>query len=543
MVKMTFHEYRQKEENALPKLLEGHSFDLVEGKELDVASEIAAQFPHLLKHRVQRIAASDRKGEDKPLRVGIVLSGGQAPGGHNVVAGLFDALNHHKESVLIGFMGGLRGVLTNSSRQLFQEDIDAVRNSGGFQLLGSGRTKIDSENEIQKAIETILSHKLDGLVIVGGDDSNTGAAHLAEALLAAGEKSCVIGVPKTIDGDLRSNEIPISFGFDTACKVYSGIIGNTAKDMVSSKKYYHFVRLMGRQASHITLECALKTKPNLALISEEIAAEKRTLHSVVSEIADLVEERHEKGLHFGLILVPEGLVDHMVDMKKLILELTELFAPTHPLSASFQEKVPPSERLDLVISNISDEARSTLLLFPRHIAEELVYERDPHGNIQLSRIETERLLALLTAREIRSRSCKSGKNIPFATQTLFLGYEGRSAYPSYFDCHYGYALGHLSAVLIKKGLSGYMAAIQKLQEKVNSWEPVAVPLVSLLHFERRLGERKAVIRKTPVDLQSPLFRLFSEKRDEWRTSSSYAHPGPIQFWGPDEIVRGCCPSI
>jgi len=543
MAKMTFQEYRQKEKNALPKLLEGCSFDLVEGKELDVPSDTAAQFPHLLKRCVQRIAASNKIDEEQPLRVGIVLSGGQAPGGHNVVAGLFDALNHHKESVLIGFMGGLKGLLTDSTRQLFQEDIDAVRNSGGFQLLGSGRTKIDAENEMQKAIETIVSNRLDGLVIVGGDDSNTGAIHLAEALQAAGEKSCVIGVPKTIDGDLRSSEIPISFGFDTACKVYSGIIGNTAKDMVSSEKYYHFVRLMGRQASHITLECALQTRPNLALISEEIAANKRTLHSVVSEIADLVEERHEKDLHFGLILVPEGLVDHMVDMKKLISELTELFAPAHPLSVSFQEKVPPSERLDLVMANISDEARNTLLLFPRHIAEELVYERDPHGNIQLSRIETERLLALLTARELRSRSLKSGKSVPFATQTAFLGYEGRSAYPSYFDCHYGYALGYLSAILIKKGLSGYMAAIQKLQEKVDNWEPVAVPLISLLHFERRLGERKAVIRKTPVDLQSPLFRLFSETRAVWRTSASYAHPGPIQFLGPDEMVRGCCSSI
>jgi len=545
MAKLTFEKYRLNEKNILPKLLQGTSFDVVQGKRLDISPDVSSCFPHLLDYYVQKIAPLDgKKTVAQPLRVGVVLSGGQAPGGHNVIAGLFDALfDHHRESVLIGFLGGLKGVLTDSSRQILQADIDAVRNCGGFQLLGSGRTKIDSEKEIQKAIETIVSHKLDGLVIVGGDDSNTAAVHLSEALAAHGERTAVIGVPKTIDGDLRSEEIPISFGFDTACKVYSQIIGNTAKDMISSGKYYHFIRLMGRQASHITLECALQTKPNLALISEEISDKERTLQSVVTEIADLVEERYAQNLCFGLILVPEGLVDHMVDIKRLILELNELLAPNHPLAASIQETTSPSSRLDLVVKNISDDARKALLLFPRHIAEELVYERDPHGNIQLSRIETERLLAQLTSLEIQARSRKRGKTIPFATQTNFLGYEGRSAYPSYFDCHYGYALGKLSALLVEKGLTGHMAALQNLGENVEHWVPVAVPLVSLLHFERRLGEEKAVIRKSPVDLHGPLFRLFAENRDKWRHSFDYAYPGPIQFWGPDDVVQGCCSSI
>jgi len=545
MVGKTFEEYRYSEKIALPKALEGRNFEVVQGRKVDISPDISTLFAHLSDHGVKEIVPADVTGTHAtPLCVGVVLSGGQAPGGHNVVAGLFDALSHyHCESRLIGFMGGLKGILINSSRRLLAEDIDAVRNTGGFQLLGSGRAKIDSDEEIKQAIATINALELDGLVIVGGDDSNTGAAYLSEALRASGSNTIVVGVPKTIDGDLRSENIPISFGFDTACKIYSGFIGNTAKDMVSSRKYYHFVRLMGRQASHITLECALQTEPNLALISEEILAKKKTLHSVVTEIADLVEKRHDNGIHFGMILVPEGLIDHMIDMRQLIAELNELFSPSHHLAESFQEGAPPSERLELVMANISEGARECLTLFPRHIAEELVYERDPHGNIQLSRIETERLLAVLTSRELRARAFKSGKSIPFATQTAFLGYEGRSAYPSYFDCHYGYALGKISATLVQKRLSGYMAAIENLQECVENWRPVAVPLVSLLHFERRLGEKKAVVRKSPVDLESSLFQFFSEKRHSWALNTTYPHPGPIQFSGPDEIVRRCCSSI
>ena len=530
-----FESYRLKSPIVLPKALRASSFEAVYEKDIQIGEQVASQFAHLRSCHVHRLVATS--GQVEPLRVGVVLSGGQAPGGHNVIAGIFDTLA--PGSLLVGFLGGLKGLIFNTYKELGPDEIDAVRNIGGFHLLGSGRTKIDSLDEIERAMRTIDEHRLDGLVIIGGDDSNTDAAYLAEAIEASGRKTVVVGVPKTIDGDLRGPDVPISFGFDTACKTYSSIIGNISRDLISSKKYYHFIRLMGRQASHITLECALQTQPNLAFISEEVR--EKSVHEVVCEIADLVESRAEQGLHYGLVLVPEGLIEHMLDMRQLIEELNELFAPEHELAALFNEALIPSERIDLVRAYLSEKARRCLALFPRHIAEALVYERDPHGNVQVSRIETERLLAHLVSRELQTRRRK--KEVPFAWQSVFLGYEGRSAYPSYFDCHYGYCLGKLSAILVANDMNGYMASLANVHKEVEAWEPIAVPLVSLMHVERRLGKEKAVIRKEAVDLSGEVFSLFEQRRRHWRVQDSYLHPGPIQFQGPDEVVKSPCFSI
>ena len=481
--------------------------------------------------------ATDRPAPSS-LHIGVLFSGGPAPGGHTVIAGLFDAIKEwHEDSLLTGFINGPKGLLRNTSQKLSRDDIDAVRHTGGFSLLGTGRSKIETQEDIQKVIATVREHALDGLVIIGGDDSNTDAAFLAEAFAAHHMQTAVVGVPKTIDGDLKSEDIPISFGFDTACKVYSEIVGNLARDALSSKKYYYFIRLMGRAASHITLECALQTHPNLALMSEEVAARSLTLQNLADEITSLVVERAELHKNFGVILIPEGLVEHLVDVKGLISELNELFAPLHPVAPSLKELRTTSERLDFVLEHLSSESKACLKLFPRHIAEELLLERDPHGNVQVSRIETERLLAGLVEAEIRTTP------ISFAYQTMFLGYEGRSAFPSVFDCTYCYSLGRLSALLVAHKHSGFMAALSRLHEKPQEWEPLAVPLISLLHFERRKGEKKPVIRRVLVDLQGKPFTLFAKERDSWRLLDHYSQPGPMQFWGPDELVLSPCITI
>jgi diphosphate-dependent phosphofructokinase len=537
--------YRKNFHPLIPDLLVDIGSVLFEKRrDCAIEKEIADLFPHLVPCAVLQGASSKMRTEKSPLHIGVFFSGGPAPGGHSVIAGLFDCIKEwHVDSQLIGFVNGPHGILRNPTKELSKADVDGVRNTGGFSLLGSGRTKIETPDQVQKVIERVTSLNLDGLVVIGGDDSNTDAAFLAEAFIQNNVKTCVIGVPKTIDGDLQSEDIPMSFGFDTACKVYSEIIGNIGEDIRSSKKYYFFVRLMGRVASHITLECALATHPNLALISEEVASQSLTLKALVDQITDLVEERAKAKLHYGLILVPEGLVEDIVDVKKLISELNEFFAPTHPLASLLAACSKPGERLDFVLDHISEKSSSCLALFPRHIAEQLLNERDPHGNVQVSRIETERLLMGLVQAEILSRAQKQGKEIPFAAQTCFCGYEGRSAYPSIFDCTYCYALGRLVGIFAIKKMTGFMTALSRLHEPFASWEPLAVPLVSLLHFERRKGAKKAVIQRVLVNLEGKLFSLFKSQRDSWRLADSYLQPGPMQFWGPDELMLSPCISI
>jgi diphosphate-dependent phosphofructokinase len=518
------------------------SIEFAHQKRATVDEEIRSLLPNLDNDWVFEAKFQPSKAKRHPLRVGTVLSGGPAPGGHSVIAGLFDALQEwNPKSTLIGFLDGPSGLLNNKSRELSQEEIDSVRHTGGFSLLGTGRLKIEGKEDIERAAETVLHHKLDGLVFIGGDDSNTDAAFLAEALREKGSLACVIGIPKTIDGDLQSPEIPISFGFDTASKVYSSTIGNIAKDILSTKNTYFFVRLMGRVASHITLECALRTQPNAALISEEVAAREMTLPDLVREMTDLVEERYKSGRKYGLILVPEGVIEQMVDVKQLISELNDLFAPSHPLASALAYSPTLAERLKYVLDNISEPSRLCLSAFPQAIKEQLVHERDPHGNVQVSKIQTATLLALLIQTELNSRSSHTGTKIPFSFQTVFCGYEGRSAFPSDFDCTYCYALGKLSAAFVATKMTGYMTGITDLHLPASEWKAHAVPFASLLHFERRGGSRKPVIRKTLVDLSGPLFRHFADLRSTWRIEDKYLQPGPLQFFGPEQFVEE--PSI
>ena len=546
---MTSHEsleaYRREFQPKIPNALRSVSdLEFVNEQRVTVDGEMRALLPHLDNDWVLKCSVHPSTARRHPLRVGVVLSGGPAPGGHTVIAGLFDAIQEwNPKSLLIGFLDGPQGILKNNARELTREEIDLVRNTGGFSLLGTGRLKIGSKEEIALAATTVQYLKLDGLVCIGGDDSNTDAAFLAEAFRERGISTCVIGIPKTIDGDLQSSQIPISFGFDTACKVYSATIGNIAKDILSTKNHYFFVRLMGRVASHITLECALRTQPNLALISEEVAAREMTLPDLVREVADLVEERYKEGRTYGLILVPEGVIEQMVDVKQLITELNDLFAPSHPLSSTLTGSHVLSDRLRYVFDSITEPSKLCLSAFPPAIKEQLVHERDPHGNVQVSQIETARLLAVLVQAELHRRSEHTGSLTPFSFQTAFCGYEGRSAFPSDFDCTYCYALGRLSALLIAHKMTGYMTGITGLHLSPSEWIPHAVPFASLLHFERRGGFRKPVIRKTLVDLSGELFRHFADQRAAWRLGDMYRQPGPMQFFGPNHSIEEPCSSV
>ncbi len=428
--------------------------------------EIRKLFPHTHAQPLVR-AAAQKKREQKPLRVGVVFSGGPASGGHNVIWGLSDAL--HPESTLIGFLNGPSGILENKTRPLSRELLKNYHNQGGFDLLGTGRTKIETEEQFSGALKTAQSHKLDGLVIIGGDDSNTNAAYLAEYFLANKCSTKIISVPKTIDGDLQNPYVQISFGFDTAAKVYSELIGNLARDALSTKKYTHFIKLMGRSASHLTLECALATQPNLALISEEYAAQKKTIEDVVHEIKNLILKRQEQGKNYGIILIPEGLFEFLPNL-------------------------------------------------PESIKKEIPVERDPHGNIPLSAIQTEVLIADLVKKALPGK---------FSPLCHFFGYEGRSAFPSHFDSAYCTALGQGAALLISCGFTGYMAAVTDLS--LERWGLVGVPLTSLLHMEERGGKKKAVIQKALVDLKGAPFQTFAKKRAAWALDDAYLYPGPMQF--------------
>ena len=509
-----------------------------------IDEEIRTLLPHLGSDWVCKCSKTSHTGRRRALRVGVLFSGGPAPGGHSVVAGLFDALQQwNLKSELIGFLDGPGGLLHDSVKELRREEIDSVRNTGGFFLLGTGRLKIESEKEIAKVADVVRARQLDGLVCIGGDDSNTDAALLAEAFRKIGVETSVVGVPKTIDGDLQSPDIPISFGFDTACKVYSVTIGNIAKDCLSAQKHYFFIQLMGRAASHITLECALRTQPNLALISEEVAAREMTFLDVVRDVANLVEERYKRGRKHGLILVPEGIVEQMSDVRELVVELNDLLAPSGPHAEKFHSHTTIEERVRYASENLTESSRQCLSMLPSITQEQLVVERDPHGNVQVSQIESARMLALAVQKELSNRAVHTGMKIPFAFQTAFCGYEGRSAFPSNFDCTYGYSLGRLSAALIANRMTGYMAAIRELHKSPSEWVPVAVPLASLLHFERRVGARKPVIQKTLVDLSGLVFRSFADMRNRWRLDDIYLQPGPIQFFGPDALVNEPCLSI
>lgn len=503
----------------------------------EVNEQISRLFPNT--HHQQFLSFKEEgKRQHAPLKVGVVLSGGQAPGGHNVIAGLYDALKKlNGSSRLCGFLNGPSGIVENRYIEITEELLGPYRNQGGFDLIGSGRTKIETPEQFQAAKKTVQELDLDGLVIVGGDDSNTNAALLAEYFLAQKVKTRVIGVPKTIDGDLKNEYIETSFGFDTAAKTYSEIIGNILRDTLSAKKYYYFIKLMGRSASHITLECALQTHPNLAFIGEEVEAENKTLRDLTLQICDLVCERAKQGKDYGVILIPEGIVEFIPEFKILIQELNSLLAPEKNHLSKLEEMTSKEEKVKYSIAQLSPASAKCFESMPQEIQTQLLIDRDPHGNVQVSKIETERLFIEMVKKELKSLQKKGEYKGKFSAQPHFCGYEGRSCFPSNFDSQYCYALGYVAAVLIDAGATGYMSCVQNLIQPVEEWQVGGVPLVTMMHVEERHGQPKPVIRKALVNLDGEAFDKFKQSRNAWRLNDDYHYPGPIQFFGPSALTE------
>jgi len=513
----------------LPNILENVSqLKMVEAK---AKSENNNDLKDLFPRTLAQPRLGFEKGENvthKPLRVGLVLSGGQAAGGHNVITGIFDAIKQfHQDSVLFGFLNGPSGIVDNEHVELTKEFIENYRNQGGFDIIGAGRTKIETPEQFEGAANTAKALQLDGLVIIGGDDSNTNAALLAEYYLANDIATRVVGVPKTIDGDLKNSEVEISFGFDTATKTFSETIGSILRDCISAKKYYYFIKLMGRSASHIALECALQTHPNLTFIGEEVARERNTLRDLTNKICDVICHRAEKKKNYGVILIPEGIIEFIPEFRELISELNRMKIDTN---------LRGEEKITFVRSKLSDHSKECFDSIPKVIQEQLLLERDPHGNVQVSKIETERLFIQSVKQELKNRKASGEYTGKFSSQPLFCGYEGRSCFPSNFDSQYCYALGFVAALLINGGATGYMSCVQNLAYPVEDWKIAGIPLTSMIHMEERKGKLKPVIRKALVDLNGNPFTIFQEQREFWAKNDDYRYPGPIQFFGPPEIT-------
>jgi pyrophosphate--fructose-6-phosphate 1-phosphotransferase len=528
---------RAKYQPKVPKSLTG-AVRLVEGAKTESIgdqAEIEKLFPNTYGMPLISFEAGEVKKDRQPLNVGVILSGGQAPGGHNVISGIFDGIKKlNPESKLYGFLGGPGGLVDHKYIELTAEIIDDYRNTGGFDIIGSGRTKLEENWQYDKALEIAEDLDLNSLVIIGGDDSNTNACVLAEYFAAKGERLQVIGCPKTIDGDLKNEMIETSFGFDTATKVYSELIGNIARDANSAKKYWHFIKLMGRSASHIGLECALKTQPNITLISEEVEQKQQTLDEVVTYMADIVAKRAENGDNFGVALIPEGLVEFIPEMKILISELNDLLAEGSDNETEFQH-LKKSHRVQWVSEHISPDSAKVLLLLPTGIANQLMLDRDPHGNVQVSLIETEKLLGELVDNKLAEMKA-AGKYVgKFGAQYHFFGYEGRCAAPSNFDADYCYSLGYTASVLISDGLTGYMASVRNTTAPADEWIAGGVPVTMMMNMEKRHGHMKPVIQKALVELEGAPYKFFKAKRGEWAYSTNFIYPGPIQYWGPTEV--------
>ncbi len=466
----------------------------------------------------------------KPINVGVILSGGQAPGGHNVICGIFDGIKKvNRESRLYGFLMGPGGFVDHQYVELTSAVINEYRNTGGFDIIGSGRTKLEKKEQFDKGLEILRELKISALVIIGGDDSNTNAAILAEYYKSIDAGVQVIGCPKTIDGDLKNDVIEASFGFDTATKVYSEVIGNIQRDCNSAKKYWHFIKLMGRSASHIALECALQCQPNCCIISEEVEQKNMSLQDVVDYIADIVATRANYGNNFGSVLVPEGLIEFIPSIKALIAELNDL------LAAKGAEFAATENKKKFVVDNLSPEAARIYSSLPDSVAKQLTLDRDPHGNVQVSLIETEKLLSEMVARRLEEMRAEGRYNGKFAALHHFFGYEGRCADPSNFDADYCYALGFNASCLIAAGVTGYMSSIRGLVKPSVQWVPGGIPITMLFNMERRHGEMKPVIQKALVNLDGKPFKKFAEQRDDWATHTLYLYPGPIQYFGPAEV--------
>ena len=518
----------------LPKALQG-AVKVVLGEATQSVSDqeaIKELFPNKYGLPKLTFEAAQAAQNNAPINVGVILSGGQAPGGHNVIAGIFDGVKAiNPEGKLYGFLMGPDGLVKHNYIELTSEIIDEYRNTGGFDIIGSGRTKLEEVEQYEKGLEIIKKLALNALVIIGGDDSNTNAAVLAEYYKAKGEAVQVIGCPKTIDGDLKNEQIETSFGFDTATKVYSEVIGNIQRDCNSARKYWHFIKLMGRSASHIALECALQVQPNVAIISEEVEAKNYTLDQVVTSIAEVVAKRAAEGNNFGTVLIPEGLIEFVPAMKALIAELNDFLAHNE---AEFRAVASADQRA-YIISKLSADNSALYASLPATVARQLTLDRDPHGNVQVSLIETEKLLAEMVGVKLAEWK-KDGKYAgKFSPLTHFFGYEGRCAAPSNFDADYCYALGRTAACLISAGVTGYMSSVQNLTAPAEEWIAGGIPTTMMMNMERRHGAMKPVIQKALVRLDGAPFKFFASKRDEWAIKTEYIYPGPIQFFGPREL--------
>ena len=533
--KKTIQDFRAIYQPKIPMSISG-SAKLVEGKKTESVAdqaEIKKLFPNTYGMPVLTFEPSNLSDKGEPMNVGVILSGGQAPGGHNVISGLFDGIKAiNKNSKLYGFKNGPSGLVNHDYIELTSDIIDEYRNTGGFDMIGSGRTKLEEESQFNKGLEICKKLGIKAIVIIGGDDSNTNACVLAEYYLQHKSGIQVIGVPKTIDGDLKNEMIETSFGFDTATKVYSEVIGNIERDANSAKKYWHFIKLMGRSASHVTLECALKTQPNIALIGEEVEQKNESLDDIVTYIANVVKNRADQGMNYGVALIPEGLIEFIPVIKKLIQELNDMIAANQK---EF-DKISDNDKIKFISEHLSKENADLFKSLPETVSKQLALDRDPHGNVQVSLIATESLLAEMVSKKLDQWKKEGKYNGKFATQKHFFGYEGRCAAPSNFDADYCYSLGRVAALLIKSGKTGYMSSVRNLTKPAAEWVAGGIPITMMMNMEKRSGKMKPVIQKALVKLDNGPFKYFESKREEWAAKTLYKYPGPIQYWGPSEIV-------
>ena len=518
----------------LPKALRGNVKTVAGEPTQSVADqeEIKKLFPNTYGMPLIKFENAAEAADFAPMNVGVILSGGQAPGGHNVMSGLFDGLKKlNPANRLYGFLMGPGGLVDHNYIELTAEIIDEYRNTGGFDIIGSGRTKLEKVDQFEKGLEILKKLNIKAVVIIGGDDSNTNACVLAEYYAAKNYGIQVIGCPKTIDGDLKNDQIETSFGFDTACKTYAEVIGNIERDCNSARKYWHFIKLMGRSASHIALECALQVQPNYTIISEEVEAKDLSLDDIVTDIAKTVADRAADGNNFGTVLIPEGLIEFIPAMKRLIAELNDLLAAK---GAEFAE-IPANKQRQYIIDNLSKVNAEIYASLPEGVARQLSLERDPHGNVQVSLIETEKLLSEMVGNKLAAWK-KEGKYVgKFSALHHFFGYEGRCAAPSNFDADYCYSLGFTASVLIANGKTGYMASVKNLTAPAEQWIAGGIPITMMFNMERRNGEMKPVIRKALVDLNGAPFKALAANRAKWAKETAFVYPGPIQYFGPSEV--------
>ena len=522
----------------LPLILQNdiHQVAVKYGKETESVSDqakIKAMFPNTYGMKEISFEKAPSTASDRKQVVGVILSGGQAPGGHNVITGLYDALKKaDRKNVLLGFKGGPSGLIDDEYVEFTDEFIDQYRNTGGFDIIGSGRTKLETVEQFKVVESVAKKHGLTAIVIIGGDGSNTNAAVLAEYFAANGSGIQVIGCPKTIDGDLKNDVIETSFGFDTACKTYSELIGNIERDANSAKKYWHFIKVMGRSASHIALECALECQPNICLIGEEVEAKRQSMMDIVNHIADVVAARASRGDNFGVVIVPEGLIEFIPEVKTLIGEINDLLAAWE---AEYSSLTTFDQQYSFIMERLTSNSGSVFSALPVDIQKQLLMDRDPHGNVQVSRIETEKLLITMVSKLLAERKTKGEYNGKFSALSHFFGYEGRCAFPSNFDADYCYSLGYNAFLLIANGLTGYMSVVTGLSKGPAAWQAGGIPITKMMNMERRHGEDKPVIRKALVELDGKPFRYFESQRATWEVETCFTFPGAIQYYGPDEV--------